>query len=530
MRIRLSAYWQTLRAHPTRVFVLAMTLLGGFLRFWRLPETLQFLGDQGRDALIVSKIFLELDPVFIGPVTSVGNMYLGPLYYYFMLPFQLLSYPSPMGPVYAVALLGTITIPILFFLSKRMFDTSTATFATILLTFSAVAIEYSRFSWNPNPAPLISIIMLYSTWKAWRDSAWWWVAVSACFSVLIQLHYLTLVSAGGAGLIHIAQFVQRLRSDKLDLSWWSWITRLLLAGGVFLASLTPLVLFDFKHDLLNAQGFLSIVTGDGSSTSSSAAVLERSWDVLRETHGRSLHFFFETTLGTVRWLNTTLLLVLMAGVGWIGWRWHRAATTGDTRAAKKRDALLVLLAYAITGVFGTAGYEGSIFNHYILYLLPVVFLLIATLLAALWKRHLIGKILVLCFIAVYFWSNVMRMPLSPLGWQLKDIRRTSAAIAERVPTDTPYNIVLLSETGDLYGMNYRYFLYTMDQPPVEPEEHGSAKTIVVINETTAEFNPAETDIYEVSVFPDKTIDTVYTVPNGPRLLFLRTDTDLPEQE
>src|SRR5690606_24275698 len=101
---------QRLRSRISRLsaaqhLMIAIVVVGAGLRLYNLPHTAQFLGDQGRDALIVSRIFKEGDLVFIGPVTSVGNMYLGPLYYYFMLPFLWLSYPSPLGPAYGVAIL-----------------------------------------------------------------------------------------------------------------------------------------------------------------------------------------------------------------------------------------------------------------------------------------------------------------------------------------------------------------------------------------------------------------------------------------
>jgi len=51
-----------------RKHVLILIVLGiaTFLRFYNVANTVQFLGDQGRDALIVSRIFRELDFVFIG--------------------------------------------------------------------------------------------------------------------------------------------------------------------------------------------------------------------------------------------------------------------------------------------------------------------------------------------------------------------------------------------------------------------------------------------------------------------------------
>lgn len=67
--------------------LLVLIIAGSWLRLYRLSSTIMFQGDQGRDALIVAKMFKDFDLAFVGPVTSIGNMYLGPFYYYFMLPF-----------------------------------------------------------------------------------------------------------------------------------------------------------------------------------------------------------------------------------------------------------------------------------------------------------------------------------------------------------------------------------------------------------------------------------------------------------
>lgn len=97
MTARLQRIVQKLNQFSTADWVAVVLVAAAFfLRFYNLEDSQQFLGDQGRDAIVVSRMFVEKDPVFIGPITSVGDIYLGPLYYYFMLPFLWLSYPSPM--------------------------------------------------------------------------------------------------------------------------------------------------------------------------------------------------------------------------------------------------------------------------------------------------------------------------------------------------------------------------------------------------------------------------------------------------
>src|SRR3990167_11025306 len=81
-------------------------LIGAFFRLYKISSYMTFLGDEGRDVIIVRRIFTELHPPLIGPGTSVGGMYLGPLYYYLMAIPLLIAGFSPVGPAVMVALLG----------------------------------------------------------------------------------------------------------------------------------------------------------------------------------------------------------------------------------------------------------------------------------------------------------------------------------------------------------------------------------------------------------------------------------------
>jgi hypothetical protein len=236
--------------------VILLVVAAAFLRLYNFEPSLMFQGDQGRDAMIVADIFRKSDLAFIGPVTSVGNMYLGPLYYYFMLPFLMATYPSPVGPAYGVALLSIITTVLMFVLGKQMVGSRAAYLASFLYSFSAIAVMYSRFSWNPNPAPLVGLLLLYSTWKATQNSKWWiWVGVwVAC---IIQLHYLTLLVVGAAGLVWLQQLAEIARFHRSKLK--QHLISTLFAALVFFVSLTPLFLFDFKHNWLNSTAFASLL-------------------------------------------------------------------------------------------------------------------------------------------------------------------------------------------------------------------------------------------------------------------------------
>ena len=105
----------------SNIILVIILLLGAFLRLYKIGDYMTLLGDEGRDALIVRNLLVHFDPILIGPGTSVGSMYLGPLYYYFMAPFLLLWNFSPVGPSIGVALLGVATIYLVYLVSTEWF-------------------------------------------------------------------------------------------------------------------------------------------------------------------------------------------------------------------------------------------------------------------------------------------------------------------------------------------------------------------------------------------------------------------------
>lgn len=487
------------------VIVALFTCVGAILRLYNLDGTLQFLGDQGRDALIVHDMLIHKDPVFIGPVTSVGNMYLGPGYYYFMLPFYALTYPSPMGPVYAVALIGIVTIPLMYVLGRELIGKTPALIATVMYSVTWTFIELTRFSWNPNPAPLVSLIMIWAVYRAWTRSPKYWIVVAIAFSILIQLHYLTLLAGVAGGACWLINFISPSLKPEKKIRLQT-IGANFVGAIAFIFSLIPLALFDLRHNFLNLKAFQELVFGDEEHLRPA-----RKWiDVLMETHGRSLQIFFETTIGEMRLLNTVLLLLV--GV--------LCVYAFFNSAKQHRKGLLVLGIWMVTGVLGTAVYRSTVFTHYVAYLFPVATFLLAVALGVI-ARVKIGKAIVVGCLIIYGWVNVQQYVFADLGWTINEMEATSDIIQSRLQPGEKYNIVLLASHGDIEGMNYRYFLTVGPHPPAPKEEWGDINTLVVINEDKKISDLNDSAIYEIVVFPNKHPSETIFISNGPDIHFLR---------
>lgn len=489
------------KANWTQWILIACLGVGAFLRLYNFTNTLQFLGDQGRDATIAKEILIDHNPVLIGPVTSTGNMYLGPLYYYFMVPFLAMSYPSPVGPAYAIALLSILTIALVYYLGKEMVGEKAALSATILTSLSATLVYFAHFSWNPNPSPIMAVLLIWATYRAITKHPKYWILVGLCVAVLVQLHYITLLCLPAAGLIWLNQLRVDIKNRKAN------IISGLVALGVFIVSFLPLVLFDLRHNFINSQSFIHFLTADLGPNQSS--LLDRVHLVATRTFLRiNQTLFFEFMFP-----NIIASCLFIAGL---------IATVIVKLKNSKSDnlGLSVILTYLVIGILGLGYYRGAIFNHYLIYLLPLSFLVWGVVLEFLIRKNL-GKIFVIVFGILFLSWNITRYHLSDLGWTVQDVQKTSQSILSHRKDNEKYNIVLLSETGDIEGQSYRYFLNVSDHPPLPKQNWGDIDTLFIINEDHKLKKVVDSPIYEIVVFPNKTPAEVYTIPGGPEITVLR---------
>src|SRR5476649_2693880 len=153
-----------------KALLVLILLLAAFLRLYRIEDYMTFLGDEGRDVLVAYNI-LHGHLTLLGPTSSVGGFFLGPIYYYFMAPFLWLFNYNPVGPAVMVALFGIATVWLLYRFSSEFFNSKVGLIAACLYAISPLVIAYSRSSWNPNPLPFFALLCLYLLFKAVRKNS-----------------------------------------------------------------------------------------------------------------------------------------------------------------------------------------------------------------------------------------------------------------------------------------------------------------------------------------------------------------------
>lgn len=205
-----------IKSHSVCYLLLAIILIGAFfVRIYRTEDLLRFYYDQGRDALVVWKLWHEGKPFLIGPVTGLQGIFLGPFYYYLIAPFYLIAGGNPVIPAIFLSFLSTLAILMLFILGKEMYSRATGIFAATIGAFSYYIVLHSRWLSNPNPILLISLLLLYSMWKIVQGQAknkMWWILVALFVGLSLQLESASAVFYIPVVLIFIFWFYSRQTS------------------------------------------------------------------------------------------------------------------------------------------------------------------------------------------------------------------------------------------------------------------------------------------------------------------------------
>ncbi|PWU24052.1 hypothetical protein C5B42_00850 [Candidatus Cerribacteria bacterium 'Amazon FNV 2010 28 9'] len=486
------------------VFLFALFIIGAFLRLYRIRPTMQFFGDQGRDALIARRILIEHHPALIGPQTSVGNMYLGPLYYYFMVIPLMMTYPDPVGPAIAVALIGIITNILLYVLGKEMVGKQAALIATILYTFSPIIITYTRFSWNPNIVPLFSLLTLWLLYKTWKGKRWYWAWIGVCVSILLQLHYITLVIAAFAGVVWLLEVAKMIRIKKVHVDFFIATA---IAVVVFILSLIPLAAFDLRHNFLNLHAFENFFHGNESHF--------RSFSQISATFYAGIGLLIRTNfeLFGVKLPNYTMVLVATIIVVLGGF------SLLQKRKRQEKVGVMFVLSLFIFSLCILSFYTESIFDHYLAFLFPVASLSAGILLSYLWGKAIM-KPFVIALLIVFVGFSLEKYPgTANLGLNVDYFKRSAQVISTHVNPGEAYDILVFSGTKDFDGMAYRYFLTIDHRPPVDVGYVQTADKLFLIDEQRQE-NVLASPQYDLAVWPNRIPTASFDIPNGPHVIEL----------
>ena len=442
------------------IFILG---IASFFRLYKIMDYMTFLGDEGRDVLIVYKI-LHGDLTLLGPTASVGGFFLGPIYYYFMAPFLWLFNYNPLGPAVMVALIGIATVWLVYRIGKEFFGSSVGLIAAGLYAISPLVVTYSRSSWNPNPMPFFSLLTLYTLYKALiKNSIKLFLLCGIFLGITIQLHYLALF----LGVI-ICVYILLFQFVYSKNNFFSKIIKQYLYIFLgFIAGWSPFLAFEIRHGFPNIVNIFNFIFNP-TDIHGSGRFFETINDVFFRMFGRlvtnfplpeKLSLWSKTSVDL--WSLATLTLGTLS-IGFLLFKCVKEYKSHSSDFAKY--SLLAIWFIVGVGLFGF--YKKSIYDYYFGFMFPLPFLIVGFFLKSLWKKN-IGKILSIAILLILIYLNSLTIPFKgPANRQLNQIEEISQFVISKTE-GRPFNFALI--TGGNSDHAYRYFFTVWQKEPITIE-------------------------------------------------------------
>jgi len=234
-----------------RWIIFLLIILGLFLRLYPDPHRIIWSYDQARDSFFMRSIIQEKNFILLGPQTEYYGLFHGPIYYYLLAPFYLLSKGEVLLPSFAMTLLTFSSAIPLALLAVRVTKNSISGILTIFIfSVSYPFIEYARWLSNISIAlPMLSwsYFFFYKSLFEKKKDVWTPVLLGIFIGFAVQAEIFFLAFAGFVLIVLIF-----LKKDFVKIARYS--------GGVLIGVL-PLVIAEFKFNFRGTKILFADVLG-----------------------------------------------------------------------------------------------------------------------------------------------------------------------------------------------------------------------------------------------------------------------------
>jgi NADH:ubiquinone oxidoreductase subunit K len=446
-----------------------------------------FLGDQGRDALVVKKIVTFENLPLIGAPSSIGQVYLGPFYYYLISPLLPLFNFNPTGLAFGVFAYSTILLWFSMYFISKIFGKYSALIFYAFTVFSTLFIENARFSWNPNLLPFFAFltIIYFHSWLE-RPTVKNGLIFGGLLGLSLQLHHLTLFLIPSMAIFYILKFFKNKNKNNNNIPT---LKSLVHPSIAFSTVSSPLILFDLKHSFINLNAFLKLIL-DGSGSTNDQSFFERFL--------RGVEVMIESIIYTD--LNNYFSLFLYLAI----------LILGLYIAKKSKNKLILIVTttlffYSIFFALIASNTTKHYFVAVYLFILLIISVGISKIRPVNFKITL-GVLSILVYTYFQF-DNYFFFKPNTFN-QLEYAKKVAESFVDKVENQ-PIQLVTIPFT-ETHGQ-FRYFLDILGIDVLPEDSTQQAEELYVM--CFEECNPLGDGQWQIAVFSNKTLDQTWSVEN-----------------
>lgn len=233
------------RFSKSQLILIVIILIGLFFRLYKVQQFYTFDHDQDLFSWIVKDIWVDHHIRLIGQETSLDGVYIGPFYYYSLIPFFVIFKMDPIGAIAQAILISMLSFISIYYVFKKLFSENVGLIGAFLYAVSMPIALLDRWVVPTQPIFLWSIWFLYALFLLLKGKQAGLIYAGVLVGLIWHIHVgllpLTI-------LIPIAIFLSKKKIKIKNL-----VTGLIL----FTMLMSPFWMFELRHGFLELRGFLN---------------------------------------------------------------------------------------------------------------------------------------------------------------------------------------------------------------------------------------------------------------------------------
>lgn len=429
--------------------ILLAILLGGLiLRVFWFKELFLYGHDHDLIGWTILDIVENRHFRLIGQETSNLGIFIGPLFYYSLIPFYFLTGWDPIGGAILSTMIGLASIGSVYFVFKQIWNKKVGLIGATIYSFSFLTVMTDREIVPTTPVMLWSIWFLYTLWAIYKGKQK--IGFLLAGILLGTIWHLNLALLLLVPLLPIALFLSKKRIN---------VKHLLLGIIPLLLLSLPLVAFELRHDFQQAHALVQSLTTDksyGTAATTGLPKLDRVLQLVTKNINRLFYGEYAFVPGAL----FSVFIILFLGY-----------LAKDKKTDKKIVLFLCLWVLLFIAFFTLNSINVS---EYYLNGMNVVWIAIAAIFISKLNSKL-TMVLILLFVLINMYRFFMQ-PLNQSGYiHRKEIVQLIKLDAEK----HNFPCVAVSYiTKPGYELGYRYFFYLSGLHVNQPSSQAPVYTIV----------------------------------------------------
>lgn len=232
-----------MRTGKYTVLLLGILLLETGILFYKLPELMFFIGDQGWFYLSARDIVLTGNIPLVGIASSHPWLHQGALWTYMLAPVLALSHFHPLGGAYIAVFFGILSTILIYKTGSLLFSSRIGFIAALLYATSPLVLYHARTPYHTAPIPFLTLLYIVALYK-WLQGREIFVpviifllAVLYNFEIATFLFTIVFLVLFIIGILNKKQWALRVFRPKI----------IILSIISFIIPMLPMLIYDLGH-------------------------------------------------------------------------------------------------------------------------------------------------------------------------------------------------------------------------------------------------------------------------------------------